>query len=157
MNCGMTTSTVSSARSLHRLIYFSRVHRAAAVRIEAEVDGIVAASVRNNSKVGLTGLLLLHDGYFIQALEGAAEQVMTTYGRILNDPRHMDGNVIASGPVPQRAFGAWAMCARRISRTDQAVLDTLATKGSFDPSQFTPAAALRLLEAVAGVKARRAA
>ena len=146
-----------SSRPLHRLIYCSRVSAGLASRLDEEVDAIVAVSVRNNAKAEVTGMLLAHDGWFLQVLEGRSEAVMTTYGRILNDRRHCDTAILESGPCPERLFGQWAMCARRIGAADRAVLDTLTRKGPFEPTRLSAAAALRLLQTVAGVKARIAA
>jgi hypothetical protein len=144
---------ISSARSLHRLIYASEC-RLEGDWLEDAVAQIIETSVRNNRRVGVTGLLLVHAGWFIQALEGPAEAVMTTYGRILNDRRHHQPSVLSAGPVGQRAFGDWHMCARTLTPADDAILDTLNQRSVFDPVKLNPDAALRLLVTVSGIKAR---
>nr|QQZ50453.1 BLUF domain-containing protein [Phenylobacterium glaciei] len=61
---------ISSSRTLHRLIYASRQAFTPEMNPNEEIDGLIRASIRNNSATALTGLLLVHDGWFLQALEG---------------------------------------------------------------------------------------
>jgi hypothetical protein len=89
---------------------------------DVEIDKIIRTAVRHNREVGLTGLLLVYRQWFIQALEGPSEAVMTTYNKILLDPRHEDAMVLEAGPVPARKFSKWAMCARRLSEADNDIL-----------------------------------
>ena len=145
---------ISSSRSLHRLIYSSRQRLPASADVAAEVDAIVATSVFKNALVEVTGLLLAHEGWFVQVLEGPAQAVMTTYQRILNDPRHSECRILSAGPVPQREFSDWDMCARQIGMADAAILRTLSQRQNFDPSALPASAALRLLKTVAGIKQR---
>lgn len=139
-------------RSLYRLIYASR--QSETFEGEDEVTAIIAASIRNNREVAVTGLLLVHEGWFLQVLEGPYEAVMTTYGRIINDPRHADPRVIKTEQIDTREFGDWNMCARQIGAADDAILDALDQRAAFEPFEFTPASALRLLKAVRGIQER---
>lgn len=150
------TAEISQPRSLHRLIYASRQVFRPGQQVDEEIDALIRASIRNNRAVAVTGLLLVHAGWFIQALEGPHEAVMTTYGRILSDPRHDQARVIAAGPAPQREFADWNMCARRFSPADDAILDTLSQRTSFEPDRLTDRSALRLLKAVRGIQDRTA-
>lgn len=147
---------ISSSRTLHRLIYTSRQAFAAGMVPDEEIDALIHASIRNNRASAITGLLLVHDGWFVQALEGPAAAVMTTYQRILNDPRHTDSRVVSAGPGGTREFGDWNMCVRRFSPADDAILDALAQRSAFDPSALTDRSALRLLKAVRGIQDRAA-
>jgi hypothetical protein len=63
---------------------------------------------------------------------------------------------ITAGPIEERRFSAWQMCASVLSPTDEAIIRTLAGSGKFDPSTLTPEAALRLLKAVARLQSPRA-
>ena len=147
---------ISSSRTLHRLIYASRQAFALGMIPDQEIDALIAASMRNNRAAAITGLLLIHDGWFLQALEGPAEAVMITYQRILNDPRHTDSRVLSAGPASGREFGDWNMCARRFGAADGAILDTLSQRQAFDPTRLTDRSALRLLTAVRGIQDRTA-
>jgi len=120
------------------------------------LEAIIEASVRNNRAAGVTGLLLAHQGWFLQILEGPASAVQTTYGRIVNDCRHIDSDVISTTPISKRSFGEWSMCARRLTRADNAILDVLDERGAFDPTKFKfkPKNALRLLLTVRDIRDR---
>lgn len=144
---------ISGTRSLHRLIYASRVDVTEA-DLGHEVGDIIRASIRNNRDVSVTGLLLVHAGWFLQALEGPAEGVMNTYRRILNDRRHRDSKVLSAGPAQVREFGDWNMCARGMSPADDAIVATLSARQAFDPPGLSASAALRLLKSVRGIQNR---
>jgi hypothetical protein len=144
----------SGSRTLHRLIYFSRQRPMADV--DHEVDAIIRTSIQNNRMASITGLLLIHRETFVQALEGPAEAVLTTYGRIINDPRHSGSTIITSGPASKREFADWNMCARRMNPGDDAILDALQMREAFEPSKLTPRSAVRLLQAVRGIQSRSA-
>lgn len=147
-------SSISSSRTLHRLVYVSR-QKIEPADLDHEVSAIIAASIRNNREVAVTGMLLVHEGWFLQALEGPAEAVMTTYGRIVGDPRHEASKILSAGPVESREFGNWNMCARQMSPADDAIVETLSRRGALNPTSLTASAALRLLTAVRGIQERQ--
>ena len=93
---------ISDSRALHRLIYCSRPELTPGLE-DDDLGAIIRASIRYNREVSVTGLLLLHDGWFVQALEGPAEAVRTVYGRIREDDRHSGAQVICAGPTQARA------------------------------------------------------
>ena len=141
---------------LHRLIYCSRQF-AETRQQDAHIEVILDSSRRNNARDGLTGLLVSLDGWFLQTLEGPAWAVNATYNRILFDPRHYDPQVLTTGPVEERAFGRWSMCARRLSPADAAVLTVLRGSRSFDPTRLDADEALPLLRAIADLRTPAAA
>jgi len=49
---------------------------------------LLAKSRENNSKLGITGMLLFKNGNFLQVLEGEREKVRDLYHKIGRDPRH---------------------------------------------------------------------
>lgn len=141
--------------AFHRLVYVSRNLM---LRCDsADVEPVVATSVERNGKVGVTGLLLVHAGCFVQVLEGPYRGVMETYGRILHDKRHDQCRLLSAEPAAERLFGDWAMCARRLSADDRAILDTLSLRQGFDPAHLTGPTALKLLLAVRRIQTARAA
>lgn len=148
---------ISSSRSLHRLVYASRQTFGPDQRPDEEIDALIRASIRNNRAASVTGLLLIHSGWFVQALEGPAQAVMTTYRRIIEDPRHGDQRVLSAGPAEEREFAHWNMCARRFSAADDAILDTLEQRSPFEPDRMNDRAVLRLLKAVRDIQDRTAA
>jgi hypothetical protein len=70
---------------------------------------LVRARIRNK-EAGVTGMLVFHDGTFLQALEGEKRAVIDIFTRIEKDPRHRDIAVLHRGPGPEaRLFGDWSM------------------------------------------------
>lgn len=96
------------SESLVRLIYLSR-----AVRDEhgrpPDLGSILAASRRNNPRLGVTGVLMVSRGEFGQVLEGPEDGVEALYERIEHDPRHRDFEVFDLHPITERAFPDWSM------------------------------------------------
>ena len=98
---------------LHRLIYISRAISAsspeAAAQADAEIDAIVARSAEKNRALAVTGVLLVYNGWFIQALEGSYDTLKPLYERIATDPRHTDVTLKGVSAAPTRLFSRWAM------------------------------------------------
>jgi hypothetical protein len=88
------------------VVYFSHARRRFN---ESELLELLRLSRANNARNGLTGMLLYHDGNFIQALEGPREVVERTFARIANDKDH--AGIVATRPMPitQRQFPDWSM------------------------------------------------
>jgi hypothetical protein len=147
----------SDSHALHRLIYFSTFSPTFPTELERqddEIANIVRASILNNSKSGLTGLLLAHQNWFLQVLEGPADRLMACYGVIVLDSRHVDPTLMGVGPIPRRNFYNWDMCSRRISKANDAILETLDVKGPFSPKTLNFEGALKLLMAVRAIQSR---
>ncbi|TWU46337.1 Blue light- and temperature-regulated antirepressor YcgF [Rubripirellula tenax] len=70
-----------------RILYTSRAAEGITMR---DVYDILRVAHNRNSESGLTGGLLLIDGYFLQVLEGAPYSVDERYKRIVADQRHHD-------------------------------------------------------------------
>ncbi|MEZ6035716.1 MAG: BLUF domain-containing protein [Planctomycetaceae bacterium] len=74
-----------------------------------ELKELLVIARRNNSRDGITGMLLYEDGTFIQVLEGDDEIVESTFERISKDPRHSKIILIARFELEQRSFHDWEM------------------------------------------------
>lgn len=70
---------------------------------------VLEASRRNNTRAGITGLLVTGGQRFLQVLEGPEAAVLATYARIQADPRHFACVLLSCREVQARAFGEWAM------------------------------------------------
>ena len=149
-----SSMAVSSTNALHAVVYASRFSALHHATIDACVADILHTSLPNNQRSNITGALLACDGWFIQALEGRRIDVEHTLRRIERDPNHHDIRRIGAGPIAERRFGAWKMCAGILSPTDQAIVRTLAGSGKFDPRTLTTGSALNLLHAVARLQSR---
>lgn len=84
----------------------------------AELDALLATSRRNNSRDGISGILIYRDGDFLQVLEGPEPAVRSAYARIARDPRHMRIMMLDESRIEARAFGEWSMGFRRLGAAD---------------------------------------
>lgn len=139
-----------SNTQLHRLLYASRADVSGPV-FDAMTQDVVAVSARNNARVGVTGLLVAFDGWFLQVLEGSRGEVSNTFSRIVKDPRHSVLEIIAMSPIDGRLFGRWSMSARTITPAAAPLLEMLGAPGGLDPCAMNSAGALRMLLTVANV------
>ena len=98
----------AASTALHVLVY--RSHSAVAPAAEdAELSRILRAARAKNAGLGITGALMLYDGWFAQVLEGPQAAVSALFDRIKSDPRHTGVEVLQSRPADKRAFDRWAM------------------------------------------------
>lgn len=90
-----------------RLIYTS----AAAPGLgEEDLDEICKQSAQNNRAVNITGILLQGGKRFLQVLEGDVIKINDLYfGKIVNDKRHSDCQVLWIEPCEYRLFPNWSM------------------------------------------------
>lgn len=105
---------------LERIVYISRA-RGDADSLALQVD-ILATSQRNNARDDLTGALMIHNGQFLQVLEGAAQDLDRLMARLAADPRHDTVEVIERGPIAARRFSGWAMASVRVTPALEALL-----------------------------------
>ncbi len=92
---------------MHQIVYTSSARQEFAVVDLKKL--LVGARMRNNA-VGVTGMLVFHDGTFLQALEGENRAVNEIFASIKSDSRHGNLTVLHHGPGPdQRVFGEWSM------------------------------------------------
>ena len=88
----------------------------------------MATCLRNNPKVGITGVLISHSGWFLQVLEGTAANVNSLFKVIESDPRHADFLLLRFNAVSTRDFSDWSMASievdeqRFINLANQALL-----------------------------------
>lgn len=90
----------------HQMVYVSS---ASAAFSRADLDDILAVSRRNNATDDVTGMLLFHDGAFLQLLEGPAGALRARYAKIERDPRHSGCLTLLSQPAEARLFAQWRM------------------------------------------------
>ena len=70
---------------------------------------ILEQCLRNNPAKGITGLLLYHNGSFMQIIEGEKENILALYEVIRQDLRHEHVQTIVAGEQDGRKFPNWAM------------------------------------------------
>ena len=71
----MSHSSSDGGGDLFRLVYVSRAVLPVLSRFDATVQEIISVAEPNNARMGVTGLLLAHQGWFVQALEGPRRNV----------------------------------------------------------------------------------
>jgi hypothetical protein len=97
---------------------------------EEELKAILVQSQENNSKDGLTGMLLYGEGTFVQLLEGEADALNKTYERIKSDKRHKNLSKLDEGVTELRLFPDWSMGYKVMSPDDMSEIN-----GYIDSSQ----------------------
>jgi len=98
-----------------RLVYVS----AATVPFtDATLAQLLLISRENNTRAGITGMLLYRDGDFLQVLEGEEHAVRETFRRIARDSRHARTLVLDDSAISEREFSDWSMGFRRVSREE---------------------------------------
>ena len=99
-------TATSRTPELVRLVYTSQ---AVALLGPVELARVLAASRSANHQAGITGLLLYHQGRFVQCLEGPGGMVDALYARIRGDARHHGVTTLAYQPIARPLFAAWDM------------------------------------------------
>lgn len=98
---------------------FYLIYTSIASRLMSDQDllFLLEQSRRNNTVLGLTGMLLYMEGKFItktegrfiQFLEGEKEQVLAMYSSICSDERNKSILLLGSGFGHKRSFPSWSM------------------------------------------------
>ncbi len=88
------------------LVYISK---AAEDLSYTDIREILESSRRNNARLGLTGLLIFRDGYFLQLLEGQELAVRGVLERICEDDRNYSVKVLIETQSNKRLFEDWSM------------------------------------------------
>jgi hypothetical protein len=91
---------------VHQVIYSS-----AAVEpfSDSALTELLALARVNNARLGVTGMLLYHDGSFLQILEGNEHVLEHLYAKIGKDKRHHRLVALLRRSVDARHFDQWQM------------------------------------------------
>ena len=85
---------------------------------QEDLRALLTQSLENNSKLGITGMLLFKGGNFLQVLEGNKEAVLTLYEKIAQDSRHARITTLFQGFSSHRDFPDWSMGFHDLSAPD---------------------------------------
>lgn len=80
-----------------------------------EIIDILNVSRVNNARLGVTGLLIYHEGSIIQILEGEKEVLYTLYNKIIKDTRHKAIIKVLDFSITERNFREWSMGFKQVS------------------------------------------
>lgn len=97
------------AEPCYRLIYRSHSLLSGGGMDETGLAAILKQARSFNAQKGITGALMLYDGWFAQVLEGPQTEVEALYARIARDSRHDALRLDTAGPSDDRLFEKWAM------------------------------------------------
>ncbi len=93
------------------MAFFQVIYASAGVRkLPAdELAAILTQARAHNTAAGITGLLVYHDGSFLQVLEGPEDEVDALIAKIKKDPRHHKFKLLLRDTVPAPEFEEWSM------------------------------------------------
>jgi hypothetical protein len=81
----------------------------------AQLQQLLSVARKNNTALGVTGVLLHEAGSFFQVLEGTPESVQPLYEKICADSRHSRIAKLIDEPIEARDFADWSMGYAEIS------------------------------------------
>ncbi len=105
--------------SLICLVYVSLANQSMS---DEHLKDMLKKARANNEKHDITGMLLFRDGFFMQALEGEEDLVVTLFNKIAQDSRHRDVMLVYKKPIKERSFSQWTMGFNKI---DNETLDCM--------------------------------
>ena len=124
-----------------QLIYFSK----ARIFVN-DVFDILKKSDEKNATLNLSGLLVFHNNYFLQVLEGNQTNVSRVLFKIAKDPRHEDVEIIQCKEIDKRDFGEWSMNLVRDSELNTDIISKYCSTSSFNPTELTGSSSLKFLQ-----------
>ncbi|MFT5288346.1 MAG: hypothetical protein ACI8QS_003511 [Planctomycetota bacterium] len=90
--------------SLHQLVLVS----CASAPFDAEALCALGKDLfQRNSAAGVSGMLMHHEGNFIQLLEGDAEALDEILTRLQRDTQHRGVQAVLSSAIDERCFDGW--------------------------------------------------
>lgn len=127
---------------LQRAIYVSDATGEAGSNLLSLVQ-ILGAAEANNRRDHLTGVLLVHGGQFLQAIEGRRTDLDRLIRRLKADPRHSNLRFLVDGPAEGRDHGEAPMVRLQLNAEAHEIL------GDDALSDLDPTRAEALLHAAA--------
>lgn len=114
---------VTRAETVTRLLYVST--STAGVSSGLAMSDILSDARPANSRDGITGVLTVVGGRFIQLIEGTDVALDGLMTRLLKDHRHTDLTVLTRERNVARQFGDWDMVSPRLAAPELSVLALL--------------------------------
>ena len=102
-------ATLGSSSMTEQLTFIVYASRAVEPFDHDDLVDLLSQSRENNSRDGITGMLVYRDLDFIQILEGPDAAVRALLERIGRDPRHTDVRVLLEEQTTERKYAAWSM------------------------------------------------
>lgn len=96
---------------------------------ERDLADLLTKSRRYNDSRGVTGVLMVHEDFFAQCLEGPPAEVRALFGRIEQDIRHYNVVVVLEHLTNQRVFSEWSMGYAGLSDSEALQISTAKWEG----------------------------
>lgn len=101
---------------MHSLLYISS---STSLLSNEDILNILNTSQTNNLRLNITGLLLYHQGSFLQVIEGEKDVVHDLFSKKISlDKRHNGIILLLDGEIKERSFSDWSMGFKQISNHD---------------------------------------
>lgn len=127
---------------LVRLLYVSR----AVGTVAEDTDAILAASRRNNTGIGITGILCHGGDLYLQAIEGGRNAVNKLFCKIMRDPRHCDVVLLDYEEIAERRFSGWTMGQVNLAKINASIVLKYSELPELDPYTVSGKVSQALLE-----------
>lgn len=115
---------------LIRLIYASTAQDGVDVN---EFKRILLQAQTNNHRRDLTGMLAFNSKIFLQALEGARDQVNELYAKLIRDPRHHSVTMLGYKEIEERHWASWSMGFAAPNSDNRALFLKYSQQSTFNP------------------------
>ncbi len=113
-----------------------------------ELAKIREVAIRKNEKIGITGMLLAGNDYFLQCIEGGREAVNRLYSEIVPDTRHRHIVLLRYSEISKREFENWSMGFVLLSETKKDLILKHSTTTDFNPFEMSAESSHDLLLAL---------
>ena len=127
---------------LIRLVYVSTAQDAVDLN---EFKRILLQAQSNNQRRDLTGMLAFNSKVFLQALEGARDQVNDLYARIMRDARHHSLALLKYSEIEERHWSNWSMGFAAPNADNRALFLKYSPQSIFNPYVMKADAAEKML------------
>jgi hypothetical protein len=101
-----------------------------------QLSRLVNRASSNNRKLGISGILALSDGRFLQLLEGPSKFVNELYCKIVKDPRHHQVELISFEDNVHTEFTDWSMVLLELDKIDASAQSFLRKKYPIKNDKF---------------------
>jgi hypothetical protein len=128
---------------LVRLLYASRVAESAP---DGLIESLLQQSRRNNTALGITGVLCHGGDVFLQALEGGRDPVNALYNKIVVDRRHRQVTLLSYEDIFERRFSGWTMGQVNLSKVNSSTLLKYSERALIDPYSLSGRASAALTD-----------
>jgi Sensors of blue-light using FAD len=91
--------------SFEAFVYVSRADRLA----PGDLPELVKQSKLRNTAHGLTSVLVVGGGHFLQYVEGLPIPLLQLWNRLQHDPRHTSVKLLHYAPIATRRFPDWSL------------------------------------------------